>query len=384
MSNASLISQFADVPDPRIDRTKRHKLIDIIAIAICGVICGANDWVAIEAYGQAKESWLRQFLELPNGIPSHDTFGDVFARLDSDAFRRCFLDWVEAVAVATQGQVIAFDGKCLRGSHDSLLGKNAIYMVSAWATQNHLVLGQMKVDDKSNEITAIPALLALLDVSGCIVTIDAMGCQKDIAQAIVDGQGDYVLALKENHPLLYQEVSSLFQATSPLAQQAYAPDHARTVEKDHGRLEIRDCWTLSDPHGFPFLPDAAAWAKLSTLAMLRRERQFPDHTTIETAFYLSSLPGSASRVLDATRAHWGIENSLHWVLDVAFREDDQRYRTDNGPQNSAILRHIALNLLKQETTAKGGIQTRRLRAGWDDTYLLKVLGVAVSSLPSSV
>ena len=384
MSNASLISQFADVPDPRIDRTKRHKLIDIIAIAICGVICGANDWVAIEAYGQAKESWLRQFLELPNGIPSHDTFGDVFARLDSDAFRRCFLDWVEAVAVATQGQVIAFDGKCLRGSHDSLLGKNAIYMVSAWATQNHLVLGQMKVDDKSNEITAIPALLALLDVSGCIVTIDAMGCQKDIAQAIVDGQGDYVLALKENHPLLYQEVSSLFQATSPLAQQAYAPDHARTVEKDHGRLEIRDCWTLSDPHGFPFLPDAAAWAKLSTLAMLRRERQFPDHTTIETAFYLSSLPGSASRVLDATRAHWGIENSLHWVLDVAFREDDQRYRTDNGPQNSAILRHIALNLLKQETTAKGGIQTKRLRAGWDDTYLLKVLGVVVPSLPSSV
>jgi len=384
MSNASLISHFADLPDPRIDRTKRHKLIDIIAIAICGVICGANDWVAIEAYGQAKESWLRQFLELPNGIPSHDTFGDVFGRLDSDAFRRCFLDWVQAVAVATQGQVIAFDGKCLRGSHDSLLGKNAIYMVSAWATQNHLVLGQMKVDDKSNEITAIPALLALLDVSGCIVTIDAMGCQKDIAQAIVDGQGDYVLALKENHPLLYREVSSLFQATSPLAQQAYAPDHARTVEKDHGRLEIRDCWTLSDPQGFPFLPDAAAWAKLSTLAMLRRERQFPDHTTVETAFYLSSLPGTASRVLDATRAHWGIENSLHWVLDVAFREDDQRYRTDNGPQNSAILRHIALNLLKQETTAKGGIQTKRLRAGWDDTYLLKVLGVVVPSLPSSV
>ena len=381
MSNASLISHFADVPDPRIDRTKRHKLIDIIAIAICGAICGANDWVAIEAYGQAKESWLRQFLELPNGIPSHDTFGDVFARLDSDAFRHCFLDWVQAVVTATQGQVIAFDGKCLRGSHDNRLGKNAIYMVSAWATQNHLVLGQMKVNDKSNEITAIPALLALLDVSGCIVTIDAMGCQKDIAQAIVDGQGDYVLALKENHPLLYQEVRSLFQATSPLAQQAYAPDYARTVEKDHGRLEIRDCWTLSDPQGFPFLPDAAAWTKLHTLAMLRRERQFPDHTTVETAFYLSSLPGSASRVLDATRAHWGIENSLHWVLDVAFREDDQRYRTNNGPQNGAILRHIALNLLKQETTAKGGVQTKRLRAGWDDTYLLKVLGTALSSLP---
>jgi predicted transposase YbfD/YdcC len=383
MSNASLMSHFVNLPDPRIERTKRHKLIDIIAIAMCGVICGANDWVAIEAYGRAKESWLRQFLELPNGIPSHDTFGDVFARLDSDAFRQCFIDWVQAVFAVTQGQVIAFDGKCPRGSKDNRLGRKAIDMVSAWATQNHLVLGQMKVDDKSNEITAIPALLALLDVSGCIVTIDAIGCQKDIAQAIVDGQADYVLALKENHPLLYQEVSTFFQAT-PLAQQAYRPDYIRLVEKDHGRLEIRHCWTLSDPQGFPFLPDAAAWPKLQSLAMLRRERQLGDHTTVETAFYLSSLPGAASRLLDASRAHWEIENSLHWVLDVAFREDDHRFRTDNGPQNATILRHAALNLLKQETTAKGGIQTKRLRAGWDDAYLLNVLGLSVSPLPSSV
>jgi predicted transposase YbfD/YdcC len=384
MSSPSLMSHFANLPDPRIERTKRHKLIDIMVIAICGVVCGANDWVAIETYGRAKESWFRQFLELPNGIPSHDTFGDVFARLNSDAFRQCFIDWVQAVFVATQGQVIAFDGKCPRGSKDGRLGRNAIDMVSAWATHNHLVLGQMKVDDKSNEITAIPALLALLDVSGCIVTIDALGCQKDIAQAIVDGQADYVLALKENHPLLYQEVSRLFQATPPLAQQAYTPDYTRTVEKDHGRLEIRECWTLSDPHGFPFLQNASMWPQLHTLAMLRRERQFPDHSTVENAFYLSSLPGSASRLLQATRAHWGIENSLHWVLDVAFREDDQRFRSDNGPQNATILRHVALNLLKQETTATGGIQTKRLRAGWEDAYLLKVLGVSNTSLPSSV
>jgi predicted transposase YbfD/YdcC len=384
MNSSSLINHFAELPDPRIERTKRHKLIDIIAIAICGVICGANDWVAIEAYGRAKEGWLRQFLELPNGIPSHDTLGDVFARLDHDAFRQCFMDWVQAAFVATQGQVVAFDGKCPRGSKDGTLGRKAIDMVSAWATKNHLVLGQMKVDDKSNEITAIPALLALLDVSGCIVTIDAIGCQKDIAHAIVDSQADYVLALKANHPLLYQEVSSLFQATSPLAQQAYTPDYTRTVEKDHGRLEIRECWTLSDPQGFPFLHDASTWPKLQTLAMLRRERQFPDHTTVDTAFYLSSLPGSASRLLEATRAHWGIENSLHWVLDVAFREDDQRFRTDNGPQNATILRHAALNLLKQETTAKGGVQTKRLRAGWDDAYLLKVLGVSKPPLSSSV
>jgi predicted transposase YbfD/YdcC len=384
MSSASLMSHFADLPDPRIERTKRHKLIDIMVMAMCGVICGANDWVAIETYGRAKESWFRQFLELPNGIPSHDTFGDVFARLNSDAFRQCFMDWVQAVFVATQGQVIALDGKCPRGSKDGTLGRSAIDMVSAWATHNHLVLGQMKVDDKSNEITAIPALLALLDVSGCIVTIDALGCQKDIAQAIVEGQADYVLALKENHPLLYQEVSRLFQATPPLAHQAYTPDYTRTVEKDHGRLEIRECWTLSDPHGFPFLQNASMWPQLHTLAMLRRERQFPDHSTVESAFYLSSLPGSASRLLEATRAHWGIENSLHWVLDVAFREDDQRFRSDNGPQNATILRHVALNLLKQETTAKGGIQTKRLRAGWEDAYLLKVLGVSKTSLPSSV
>lgn len=384
MSDASLISHFATLPDPRIERTKRHKLIDILTIAICGVICGANDWVAIETYGRAKESWLKQFLELPNGIPSHDTFGDVFSRLDSAAFRQCFMAWVQTVFVATQGQVIAFDGKCPRGSKDGRLGRSAIDMVSAWATHNHLVLGQIKVDDKSNEITAIPALLALLDVSGCIVTIDAIGCQKDIAQAIVDSQADYVLALKENHPLLYQEVSRLFQATPPLAQQAYTPDYARTVEKDHGRLEIRECWTLSDPLGFPFLHQAAAWPKLQTLAMLRRERRFSDHTTVETAFYLSSLPGSARHLLDATRAHWGIENSLHWVLDVAFREDDHRFRTHNGPQNATILRHVALNLLKQETTAKGGIQTRRLRAGWDDAYLLKVLGGSSFPLSSSV
>ena len=221
-------------------------------------------------------------------------------------------------------------------------------------------------------------------MSGCIVTIEAIGCQKDIAQAIVDGQADYVLALKENHPLRHQEVSRLFQATSPLAQQAYTPDHSRTVVKDHGRLEIRECWTLSDPHGFPFLHEAAAWPRLQTLVMLRRERRFPGHTSVETAFYLSSLPGSALRHLAVTRAHWGIENSLHWVLDVAFREDDQRFRTNNGPQNATILRHMALNLLKHETTAKGGIQARRLRAGWDEAYLLKVLAVSMFSSSSSV
>lgn len=367
------------------ERTKQHQLIDVITIALCGIICGANDWVAIEAYGRAKESWLRGFLALPNGIPSHDTFGDVFARIDANAFRNCFMSWVEAAYEVTKGQVIAFDGKYVCGSKDKRKGRTAIDMVSAWATDNHLVLGQMKVDTKSNEITAIPALLSVLDVAGCIVTIDAMGCQKDIAHAIIDGQADYVLALKENHPVLYQEVSTLFQSTPPLAQQTYAPDYCRTVNKGHGRLEIRECWTLSDPQGFPFLHDAADWPQLQTLAMIRRERQFSDHSTVETAFYLSSLPGSATCFLDATRTHWGIENSLHWVLDVAFREDDQRFRTGNGPQNCTVLRHVALNLLEQESSAKGGIQVKRLRAGWDNDYLLKVLPMAgIPSLLSSV
>lgn len=373
MNSPTLITHFAELTDPRIERTKQHKLIDIIAIALCGVICGANDWVAIETYGRAKESWLRQFLELPNGIPSHDTFGDVFARIDAEAFQRCFREWVQAVEEVTKGQVIAFDGKCLRGSKDSLSGKTAIYMVSAWATSNRLVLGQQKVDSKSNEITAIPALLAVLDVAGCIVTIDAMGCQKEITHAIIEANADYALALKENHPTLYAEVVGLFQNTPEVVQQSYAPDHARLVGKDHGRFEIRECWTLSDANGFPFLHESAAWNSLQTLVMVRRERHLADRTTVETAFYLSSLPGNAAHLLSVTRSHWAIENSLHWSLDVAFREDDLRFRTGNGPQNCTVLRHAALNLLLRETTLKTGIQVKRLRAGWDDAYLLKVL-----------
>jgi len=369
----SISRYFGALSDPRIERTKRHQLMDIVTIALCGTICGADNWVEIAEWGQAKAGWLRTFLELPNGIPSHDTFGDVFARLDSQQFEGCFAEWVQAVYELTAGQVIAIDGKTVCGSASKSSGKQAIHMVSAWANHNHLVLGQVKVDDKSNEITAIPELLKLLDVSGCIVTIDAMGCQTDIAQAIVDAQADYVLSVKRNQGRLYEDLVDLFVGAQQVAYGDVPHDQARTVDKDHGRLEIRECWTISDEQFLNYLRTAKAWPKLTTVALVRRERRFNGTSSTEDAVYISSLPNSASLILDSTRAHWGVENSLHWTLDVVFQEDNSRARLDNAPQNLAVLRHIALNLLKHETTAKIGLKAKRLRAGWDNDYLLRVL-----------
>jgi predicted transposase YbfD/YdcC len=375
MSETSISQYFENLTDPRIDRTKRHKLIDIVTIALCGILCGADNWVEIAEWGEAKEGWLRSFLELPNGIPSHDTFGDVFARINPDEFQRCFGEWVQVVYELTQGQVIAIDGKALCGSADKPLGKGAIHMVSAWASANHLVLGQVKVDDKSNEITAIPELLRILDISGCIVTIDAMGCQTEIAQAIVDAHADYVLSVKKNQGRLYDDIQDLFAGAADVAYRQVPHDYVRTVEKDHGRLEIRECWTIADPEFLAYVRTVNAWADLHTVALVKRERRIDQTSTMEQAFYITSLPNSAARLLDATRQHWGIENGLHWTLDVAFGEDHSRIRLDNAAQNVAILRHMALNLLKQEKSARVGIKAKRLRAGWDDTYLLKVLAI---------
>ena len=369
----SISRYFETLSDPRIERTKRHKLIDIVTIALCGVICGADNWVEIAEWGRAKAGWLRHFLELPNGIPSHDTFGDVFARLDSTQFQRCFTEWVQAVYELTHGQVVAIDGKTVCGSADKPSGKHAIHMVSAWASHNHLVLGQVKVDDKSNEITAIPELLKLLDLTDCIVTIDAMGCQTEIAQAILDAEADYVLAVKKNQGRLYEDLVDLFAGAQEVNYRDVPHDHARTVDKDHGRLEIRECWTIADEEYLAYLRTATAWPELSAVALVRRERRLNGTTTTEKAYYITSLPNRAQVILDSTREHWGIENSLHWSLDVVFREDDSRARLDNAPQNLAVLRHIALNLLKHEPTAKIGLKAKRLRAGWDDAYLLHVL-----------
>lgn len=370
---AWISDHFASLEDPRIDRTKLHQLLDIIIIAICAIICGADDWVEVELFGNAKLAWLKTFLELPNGIPSHDTFGRVFARLNAEQFQQCFLAWIQAVSEVTRGQVIAIDGKVLRGSCNRLLGKAGIDMVSAWATANHLVLGQVKVDDKSNEITAIPKLLQVLEIAGCIVTIDAIGCQTEIAQAIVDRDADYVLAVKENQGHLYQDITGLFAAAQEVNFKDVPHDYHKTTDKGHGRLEIRQCWTIADAALVNYLRNRAGWRNLRTIVKVVAERRVNGATTIEARYFISSLDGDARRMLTAVRSHWGIENSLHWVLDIGFDEDHQRVRKDNGPANFAVLRHIALNLLKQEKSVKAGIKAKRLKAGWDEPYLLKVL-----------
>ena len=369
----SIGEHFSGLEDPRVDRTKRHQLLDIVIIAICGVICGADNWVDIEEFGKAKLRWLKGFLELPNGIPSHDTFGRVFGRLDPEQFQRCFLSWVQALYEITQGQVVALDGKTLRRSHDRRLGRAAIRMVSAWASANRLVLGQVKVEDESNEITALPELLTLLTLKGCIVTIDAIGCQAEIAQLIVEQEADYVLAVKGNQATLHQEIQDLFVYAQEIGFRDVAYDFHQTVNGGHGRIEVRRHWTISEPDFLEYLNPKGVWAGLQSIGMVEAERRIGDEMSQETRYYISTLPGDAVQFGQAVRSHWGIENCMHWVLDVAFLEDDSRIRKENGPQNFAVLRHIALNLLKQENTAKRGIKGKRLKAAWSDDYLFKVL-----------
>jgi len=370
--SGAIEQHFGELEDPRMDRTKRHKLMDILVIAICAIIAGADNWEDVEEFGKVRQEWFKTFLELPNGIPSHDTFNRVFARLDPEQFQACFMRWMMAVSQVIGSQVIAIDGKFVRRSHDKGNGKAAIDMVSAWATANHLVLGQVKVDDKSNEITAIPQLLEALEVAGCIVTIDAIGCQTEIAEKIIEREANYVLALKENQGNLYEDVVHLFDDLEGSQYKAYAFDYDKTVNKDHGRIEIRECWTISDPETLQHLRGFTNWKNLATVSRIRSVRRIGEEQSCEDRYHITSLTG-AKHILKSVRSHWGIENELHWTLDLAFDEDRCRVRKDHGPENFALLRQIALNLLKQEKTCKRGIKGKRLLAGWKQDYLLKVL-----------
>lgn len=369
----SIDKHFGNLEDPRVDRTKLHKLLDVLVIAICAVICGADNWEEVELFGEAKEAWFKTFLELPNGIPSHDTFWRVFAKLNPEQFQQSFVSWISSVSEVTHGQVIAIDGKTLRRSHDKALGRGAIDMVSAWAAANHLVLGQVKVDDKSNEITAIPELLRVLEVSGCILTIDAIGCQKDIAEAIVAQEADYVLALKENHGRLYEDVVQLFDDLEASDFKAYAYSQDQTVDKNHGRLETRTAHVIADRQIIMQLRSASEWKGLQAVVKVHTRRQTGEEATEKDRYFISSLASDAKHLLNVVRTHWRIENELHWVLDIAFREDESRIRKDHGPENFAVLRHIAVNLVKQEQSQKASVKGKRLKAGWDEDYLLKIL-----------
>lgn len=367
---ATITEYFTELEDPR-RYNRRHKLLDILVIAICAAIGGADGWEDIELFGETKEEWLREFLELPHGIPSRHTFSRVFAVLDAEQFQSCFVQWMQAVDSVTEGQIIAADGKALRRSHDRSLGKKALYMVSAWASDNGLVLGQRKVDDKSNEITAIPELLDMLEIEGCIVTLDALHCQTRTVETIIEKQADYVLPVKENQPRLLETLQGLFD--DPEEMRWVECDHQRTVDKGHGRIEIRECWTTSDPEYLRYIATLAEWQGLRSIAMVQAERRLGDETTVTRRYFISSLESDAKLLLHAVRTHWGIENKVHWVLDIAFREDDCRIRKGNGAENFAVLRHIALNLLRREKTAKRSLKGKRKKAAWDNDYLLKVL-----------
>lgn len=372
-ARTSFDEHFCILTDPRVERTKLHPLRNIVTIALCGVLGGAESWTEIEQFGLAKQAWFAQFLDLSNGIPSHDTVGRVFAALDPQQFEAGCVSWVQAALADSQGEMIAIDGKTLRRSHDRATGQEALRLVSAFAQTNHVVLGQVKVEEARHEASAISPLLETLVLTDCIVTIDAAGTRPAIAEHIREQGGDYVLALKANQPRLHQEVTELFAETRARAFTGIAHEHHETLEKGHGRIERRQYWLLTDSAYLAWLDPDEMWPGLRSVGLVEAERRVGNTVSTQTRTYLSSLGGDAEVFGNAVRGHWAIENNLHWVLDVAFREDESRVRSEHAAHNFAVVRRLALQLLKQDTRLKVGIKAKRLRAGWDDDYRLHVL-----------
>ena len=367
----NLLTHFQTLPDPRTKREPEHPLIDILVVAVCTLLCGGEGFNDMEDFGAAKHDWFKTFLELPNGIPSHDTFNRVFAALDPASFLECFVRWTQSLRAAVSEEIVALDGKALRRALAA--GPSAPVLVSAWARENGLVLGQLQVRDKSNEITAVPELLRVLELAGCIVTLDAMGCQKNIAKEIKEADAEYVLALKGNHAVVHEEVQSYLD--DAITRGAKELVRHETVEKDHGRLETRTYWQSA---ALDWLADRAQWEGLQSVGVVEARRQVgAGPVTVERRYYLSSLGLDAARFARAVRGHWSVENQCHWLLDVQMGEDQSRARAGHAAQNLGTLRRLALNLLKREKTKKRGIKGKQKNASWDHTYLLKLLGVEI-------
>jgi predicted transposase YbfD/YdcC len=365
----TLINIFRDIPDPRRGNGIKHKLDEVLVIAILAVLCDCAKFTEMELFGQEREEWLRTFLTLEHGIPSHDTFGDVFAALSPEAIQTSFISWVETIREKISGDIVSIDGKTIRRSKDLANNKRAIHIISAWSAANGIVLGEIATEEKSNEITAIPELLKMLELKGCIITIDAMGTQTEIAKTIIERGADYVLAVKENQPLLHEDIALYFSTESAMC------DYFKTTEKSHGRYETRECWTTMD---IDWLHNKDKWAGISGIGMIRSKRQQVGSESIEKSvrYIIFSKGMSAKELLSANRAHWGIENSLHWVLDMDFREDESRMRLGNCATNMNVFRHLALNLIKNESSVKASVNMKRKRCMLSHDYLLKVIGVS--------
>lgn len=367
MKTGSFLAHFSVIPDPRSTINRKHLLIDILFITVCAVICGAKGWEEIAEFGKCRQDWLQRFIDLPNGVPSHDTFRDVFLFLDTGKFNESFGNWVSDIVTKIPGEIISIDGKTSRRS--SSKNTKPLHLVSAWANKNSLVLSQLKVDEKSNEITAIPEILSVLDIHGCIVTIDAMGCQKDIAEKIIAGGGDYILALKGNQGNFHEQVKDFMSISVETGFEDVPHEKTVTIEKDHGRIETREYYLVNK---LDWLENRQNWHGLNSLGVVVSKRTIQDKTTTETRLYISSLKSDVKRFAEGVRSHWGVE-SMHWSLDISFQEDQCRKRTEKSAANFAIIRHIALNLLKKEQSFKGSIVRKQFKAALTEEYLEKVL-----------